>query len=195
MQFIVLLLPILILWSWARLFRPSSNEEQGHRQMVVRLPLLARLRMHALPSLAIIGLAMFVAIDKLVDWRIMIVPVISVLVMILYPVKYTITDTGIRLGHTRFHRWTEFSGVRRAPGGAKLIGIQRSLGMRIWLSGSRGDDEFLQFLRQSIRNAYKGRSDILRFPVSSADSPDLNADMPGERSSGVRISAMTTDVT
>ena len=28
--------------------------------------------------------------------------------------------------------------------------------MHIWLSGSRGDDEFLHFLRQTLKDAYKG---------------------------------------
>ena len=48
--------------------------------------------------------------------------------------------------------------MRRAPGGARLIGVPKSRGMHIWLSGSRGDDEFLQFLRQTLKIAYKGTS-------------------------------------
>src|SRR5680860_771654 len=165
---LVLLLPLLILLTWARLIRPGFNRVHGTPIMVVSLPLLARIRMHVIPAVVALGLGVWLATIRDVPWWIVLVPVVSGACLIAIPVRYTLTDAGIRLGWTSFRRWTEFAGVRRAPGGAKLAGVQKTFGMHIWLSGSRGDDEFLQFLRQAVKNAYKGQSIVIPFPVGRA---------------------------
>ena len=168
---ILLLLPIVILITWARLIRPGSNRLQGRTLLEMPLPLLARLRMHgplAMLALAIGGYLVFAG--DLPFWTLAI-PILSDLLLIAIPVKYTLTDEGIRLGLGTFRRWTEFTGVRRAPGGARLLGMQRRPGFQIWLSGSRGDDEFLQFLRQTIKGAYKGTGAVIPFPVQRLAPP------------------------
>jgi len=162
---LVLLLPLIIFLAWIRLVRPGFNKLPGTTIMVVPLPLLARIRMHAAPTLVALGLGLWLAVRGDVPWWVVLVPIVSSACLIAIPVRYTLTDDGIRLGWTSFRRWTEFAGVRRAPGGAKLAGVQKTFGMHIWLSGSRGDDEFLQFLRQTVKNAYKGRSGVIPFPV------------------------------
>jgi len=186
---LILLLPLVIGLTWARLIRPGFNTLQGTPIRIVSLPLLARVRMHAVPALVALVLAAWFAIrGDLPVWTFLI-PVISNVLLVAIPVRYTLTNAGIRLGWTSFHRWTEFAGVRRAPGGARLVGVQRKMGLQIWLSGSRGDDEFLQFLRQTVRNAYQGRSSVVAFPQDrSADNRRAETDSIHEG-----ISAFTAD--
>jgi len=173
MSLLVLLLPLVIGLTWARLIRPGFNRLQGTPILIVPLPLLARLRMHAIPALIVLLLAGFLIARGDLPWWAMLVPIVSNVLLVSIPVKYTLTSEGIRLGWTSFHRWTEFAGVRRAPGGARLVGVQRKFGMQIWLSGSRGDDEFLQYLRQTIRNAYQGRANVIPFP-NAQPAPEVD---------------------
>jgi hypothetical protein len=165
MHLTAILLPIVILLTWARLIRPGANRLQGTPLQEMRLPLLARLRMHLVPATLALGIGVYLVFRQdLPPWTI-VLPLVSNGLLFAIPVKYTITDQGIRLGLGPFRRWTEFAGVRRAPGGARLQGMQRQPGFHIWLSGSRGDDEFLQFLRQTMKRAYKGNSSVIPFPV------------------------------
>jgi hypothetical protein len=166
MYIALLLLTIFIAFTWARLVRPGTNRLQGTTLLEVSLPLLARLRMHVLPATFALGIGLYLVFGQDLPVWTLAIPVVSDVLLIAIPVKYTITDQGIRLGLGAFRRWTEFAGVRRAPGGARLQGMQRQPGLHIWLSGSRGDDEFLQFLRQTIKDAYKGKSSVIPFPVN-----------------------------
>lgn len=166
MHFSVLLLPIAIAFTWLRLIRPGANRLQGSPLLEVPLPLLARIRMHLLPATLALGIGLILVYQQYLPLWSLAIPIASDLLVFALPVKYTLTDQGIRLGFGAFRRWTEFVGVRRAPGGARLQGMQRQPGLHIWLSGSRGDDEFLQFLRQTIKSAYKGSSSVIPFPVA-----------------------------
>lgn len=186
---LILLLPIVIGLTWARLIRPGFNSPQGTSIRIVSLPLLARIRMHAIPAFAALALTGWLVVLGDLPWWTLLIPVGSTALLIAIPVKYTLTTAGIRLGWTSFHRWTEFAGVRRAPGGARLVGVNRKMGLQIWLSGSRDDDEFLQVLRQSVRNAYQGKSSVIAFPQGRA---------PGSRTADADsihdgISAFTAD--
>lgn len=164
MNALALILPAFIILSWARWVRPGRSRVEGTRIAVVPIPLLARARMH----LAAGGLAMAIAIvlagTDAASWWILAVPALSYVLQVSLPMRYTLTDIGIQLGFTEFHRWTEFAAVRRAPGGARLIGVQRGRGMHVWLSGSRGDDEFIHFLKQTIRSAYQGDRTSIAVP-------------------------------
>lgn len=177
MNLLVILLPLIIALTWVRLFRPGHHLE-GTTLLVVPLPFLARLQMHVVPIMLSLVVGCVLAFMDVMPWQGLIPPVISSALLLLIPVRYTLTDVGIRLGWTEFRRWTEFAAVRRAPGGARLLGVQRSRGLHIWLSRSRGDDEFLHFLRETVRNAYKGTR-IQPFPASSpraAHAPDGGPD-------------------
>jgi hypothetical protein len=187
MNLLVFLLPLIIALTWVRLFRPGHQLE-GTTLLVVPLPFLARLRMHLAPIvLSLIIGGMLVLLD-LMPWFGLIAPLVSTALLLLIPVSYTLTDMGIRLGWTEFRRWTEFAGVRRAPGGARLLGVQRSRGLHIWLSGSRGDDEFLHFLRETVRNAYKGTR-IMSFPART--QPVAPASESGSESPPAHIVAFS----
>lgn len=177
MTFLPFLLPIVIVLTWARLIRPGLNSLEGQVLLETRLPLLARVRMHVLPASSALILAVFLVIDQALPVWSLAFPIVSTILLVAVPVKYTLTDQGIRLGYSQFRRWTEFGGVRRAPGGARLLGMQRRAGMQIWLSGSRGDDEFLQFLRQTVKGAYKGTATVIPFPASW-NAPQENRDEP-----------------
>ena len=170
-----LLLAITIIANWLRVVRPLGVRIEGEVFLTVRLPLLARLRMHAAPIILGTALAIIlVYLHGAPAWAIGL-PLISSTVTIALPVKYTLTNFGIRTGWTPFRRWTEFAGVSRARGGARLQGVHGSRSMRIWLSRSRGDDEFLQLLRQSIRDGYKGehRTTVITFPYTAYRCHDL----------------------
>jgi hypothetical protein len=174
-KLLVVLLPIVIALTWARLIRPGVNHLEGTTLNVVPLPLLARMRMHALPSLFALALGFVLAATGIMSWWLMLLPLVSTILMMVLPVSYTLTDQGIRLGHAAFRRWTEFGGVRRAPGGARLQSVSGTRGMHIWLSRSRGDDEFLQVIRTLIKNAYKGKTGVVVFPGSRYTPPTINS--------------------
>lgn len=161
MLFLTCLLAIVLALTWARLFRPVRKSVEGTTIRVVPLPLLAKIRMHWVPSIVAIGLAVGLALTGNLAWWMVALPAISTILLLSIPVRYTITDEGIRLGWTEFRRWTEFAGVRRARFGARLLGVSGGRGMYIWLAGSRDDDEFLHFLRQTQKNAYKGQASIV----------------------------------
>ncbi len=188
---LVLILPLIIALTWVRLFRPGHRVE-GTTLVVVPLPLLARLRMHAVPIVLSLIVGFALAMMDLMPWLGLIAPVLSSALLVLIPVSYTLTDAGIRLGWTEFRRWTEFAAVRRAPGGARLIGVQRARGLHVWLSGSRGDDEFLQFLREILRNAYKGTRVIPFTPKTARTMASSDA---GADSTSTHIAAFSADGT
>lgn len=167
-----LLLGVTIIVNWLRIVRPLGGRLEGEVFLTVRLPLLARLRMHASPTLLGVALAiLLVSLHGAPLWVIGASLISSALVIAL-PAKYTLTNFGIRKGWTPFRRWTEFAGVSRARGGGRLQGVHGSRSMRIWLSGSRGDDEFLQLLRQSIKSGYKGdrRTNVVSFAATAPAS-------------------------
>jgi hypothetical protein len=113
--------------------------------------------MHSLTSTALIVLTAALIATGRMHWSLAALPILSIVLLMTIPVRYVITDRGIRLGWTEFRRWTEFAGVRRARFGARLIGSAGRRPMYIWLSASRGDDEFLHFLRQTLKNAWRGQ--------------------------------------
>lgn len=178
MIFASLFLLVFIALTWVRLWRPGSNRLQGSVILVERLTLLARLRMHALPVIITLSFGLLAVALGWAPSTMLLIAAVSSVLLVTVPVKYTLTEQGIRLGYSGFRRWTEFTGVRRAPGGARLLGLQRKSGMHIWLSGDRRDDEFLHFLRQTVKNAYKGSPSVIPFPAErlmptgSGDSTD-----------------------
>lgn len=162
MNFLILLLPLIIGLTWIRLAQPG-NRLQGEIIHVERLPVLARLRMHAVPGLLAIAVAVILITLGIAPAWVIVFPLASGALLIGIPVSYVLTNEGIRLGWTAFRRWTEFAGVQRARGGARLMGVSGRRGMHIWLSGARGDDEFLHYLRQTVRDAYKGTPQSHRY--------------------------------
>jgi hypothetical protein len=180
---LVLILAGLIVFTWARWVRPSRSSPQGRSIATVPIPMLARARMHLVPGAMALVVAVALAVTDSAPWWIVVVPALSYGLLLLVPIRYVLTDAGIRLGPTEFRRWTEFAAVRRAPGGARLIGVQRGRGMHVWLSRSRGDDEFILFLKKTLQNAYKGaRGEAFASPVQR--EPDLAGTGAGDRSPG-----------
>lgn len=143
---------------WARLSSFGSRRLEGNRLMTARLPLLARLRMHLWPALLSIGISIIAAKAGAVPWWVPILAVISAGLLMAVPISYTLTTEGIRFAWRRFRRWTEFAGAERSRHGATLKAVSGISSMPIYLSGGRGDDEFLHLLRKLIRAAYTGRA-------------------------------------
>ena len=158
----------------SRLYLPWTEPAPGDLVRSVPLPLLARLRMQRGPALTLllVGLAGLVA-ERLHLWSVLLVAS-AVVALIALPVSYRLTDQAIRLAQTRPRRWTEFGGVARRGGGARLQGISGGRGMTVWLSGSRDDDDHVLLLRRLVRGAYKGEIG----PTSrrrSAEPPDAQS--------------------
>lgn len=161
-----LLLPLIILFSWLRLVGLGSHQLEGKLIGVMPIPLLARLYMHVMPVVISIVTAVLLAAFDVISRLWLLAPVVSGILLVGVPLRYTLSDTGIQRSFGAFRRWTEFAGVERARGGARLKPLPNTHRAHIWLSGSRGDDEFLQLMRVLIRNAYKGKTDITVFPGS-----------------------------
>lgn len=162
-----------------RYYRFFANRVQGTLMRRRPLPLLARMRLHAVPALFGVLLALaFIVLAHASRWVIG-VPIFGYLVLLTLPLSYQLTTEGIRLGRGTFRRWTEFAGARRFRGGAILQGANGRRGMRVWLSRTRGDDEFLLQIRRAIRDAYQGgREDTVPVTPTSVDHPDRAMPQP-----------------
>ena len=176
------ILTILILLSWLRVARPDGRRLEGNVLQNVPIPLLARLRMHAVPGGLVLLAAGSFGMFWDLPWWAGLAALCSTVALVAAPVRYTLTTLGIRSGWVRFRRWTEFAGVSHARGGARLQGAAGARDQRIWLSGSRGDDEFLALLRQMIRGAYKGRNLLVEYP------PRPSGDTPGNQAAASKVS-------
>lgn len=162
----LILLSILILGSWLRVVRPPFSPVVGAVIHDARIPLLGRLRMHLVACTVVLAASVTLVIAFDTPWWLPLLALISNAGLVTLPLRYTLTTVGLRSGFVRFRRWTEFAGVSRAPGGARLLGTAGRPDMRIWLSRQRGDDEFVHLIRRSIRTAYQGR------PLSPETDPE-----------------------
>lgn len=179
LSFITLI--VLMALPWLRIARPGGGIE-GRVILDQPMPLLARMRMHAWPAVVVLLGTVAMVVYWMLPWWGVLLALASIVALVACPVGYTLTTLGIRVGRTRFRRWTEFAGVSRAPGGARLQGAAGARDRRIWLSGSRGDDEFLALLRRMIRDAYKGQNVLQEFP------PRASTETPGSTAASSAIS-------
>jgi uncharacterized protein (DUF58 family) len=176
-QLLVLLIPACIIWSWLNPIGFVSRKIEGTVIQVLSIPLLARMKRHAVPAVITLIVTIALTATNIASALWLAVWLASSLGLLAVPQAYTVTTRGIRVGRGNFRRWTEFAGVHRSPAGAMLQTIRPGPGMPIWLAGSRGDDEFVHLLRSLIRNSYKGKS--TPFPATavnergSAESPDI----------------------
>ncbi|HYH11739.1 MAG TPA: hypothetical protein VD789_05220 [Thermomicrobiales bacterium] len=177
----IAILTILILLSWLRVARPGNSDVTGSIIYDARVPLLARLRMHGMASGTVVLGAMLLTAFWDLPWWGVVIAIGSVVALIALPIRYTLTTVGIQCGWTAFRRWTEFAGVSRAPGGARLQGVAGVKDMRIWLSGSLGDDEFVALLRRMIRGAYKGQNLLVDYPARPT------VESPGNRAAASKV--------
>lgn len=173
---LAVLVPLTILIPWLRMIRIGSRRTDGTVIGVMPIPLLARIYMHMVPVSIALLTATAAIIIGVMPWWVLVLPILAGVLLVAVPLKYSVTDKGFCRTFGRFRRWTEFAGVERAHGGARLKPLRKSPPARVWLSGSRGDDEFLQLMRTLIRNAYQGRSELPPFPGETA--PEVPEDLP-----------------
>ena len=153
----LLLLPFGFLVAVLRIARPVPRRPRGQHVVTCPLPLLARARLHAVPVALMFAFAVTTwAIGAVPLWAVP-ATIVGLAGLIAWPISYKLSTAGISLDHTELRRWTEFAGVVRVPGGVRLQGAAGGRGFRVWLSGSRDDDEFVLLLRQMIKGAYQGR--------------------------------------
>ena len=157
MNMIALILIVATLALFARIWVPWGGRASGNLVRRETLSLFGRLRMHG-PAALFVFVVSFVclAMGWIDPWTLFGVAVLLALLLLL-PMRYTLTATGIRAGWTPFRRWTEFGGVARRPGGVRLQGVAGARPLTIWLSGGRDDDDFVLLLRQFVRGSYKGQ--------------------------------------
>lgn len=152
------LLPFVPVIAWILMFAWSPVETEGDPLLTVPVPVLARVKMLAVPFVTgLVALIMGAVLGHTHWWLVFLLLGIT-LVLIAVPTNYRLTTIGIRTGKGPFRRWTEFATVRRSPIGATLVGSQRASSYPIYLSGNREDDEFVLILRNLVRDSYQGRS-------------------------------------
>ena len=148
-----------------RIYLPWAGAPTGALVRREPLPLLARLRLHGGPVAVIFAVALVAVVTGWLSLWSLAIPWVALLVLLCVPVRYTLTTEGIARGRTTLRRWTEFGGVARRPGGARLQGIAGARGMTVWLAGARDADETILLLRQLVRGSYQGhRAQILAEP-------------------------------
>lgn len=168
-----LLVPLLILWAWLLPIGLTNRRIEGSILQIRSIPALARVKRHTLPhALAAIAATTLAALDLASPWWIVVV-LASFATIVAVPQRYVVTTRGIRTGRGSFRRWTEFAGVHRSKAGVTLQTIGRLPDVPIWLSRSRGDDEFVHLLRTLVRDSYKGK--MTSFPVTQSPArPQLD---------------------
>jgi len=176
MSFTVVALVLALLACLARVYLPGVGPPPGEIIRREAAPLLARLRLHAAPVGAVLLLAGAAVVSGRASLASGLLVLAGAALLVGLPVRYTITSEGIRLGQTRFRRWTEFGGVARRPGGARLQGVSGARGLTVWLAGSRDADETILLLRRMVRDAYKGETGAVT-GVASAGQPNVALDV------------------
>lgn len=156
-QFVVLIIPILLLWAWILPVGFSKSRTEGTVIQVRAIPLLARIKRHSpTHGLVMVATIALMAAGLASAWWLLVI-VASFVAIIAVPQRYVVTTRGICTGRGNFRRWTEFAGVYRSRAGARLQTISRRPDVPIWLSGDIGDDEFVHLLRTLVRDSYKGK--------------------------------------
>jgi len=168
-QFLFLLIPACILWTWLSTFALFNRRTEGAVIQKTPIPLLARMKRHAVANVATMLVTLTIVVSGYASPWWLAVVAISAIALLCIPQSYTITTRGIRINPGGFRRWTEFAGVYRSPAGASLQVIGRGRDVRIWLAGSRGDDEFVHLLRRMIRDSYKGKATYQETSPSSSE--------------------------
>lgn len=162
-----------------RVYRPWVGPPPGVLVRRQPLPILARLRLHAVPAAAVVAVALVGWIaGPLPTWALL-ASLAVVLGVLLVPVRYTLTTDGIARGRTPARRWTEFAGVARRPAGARLQGIAGARGLGVWLAGSHDIDETVLLLRQLVRGSYQGHP-IVSTTAAAVDPNDGRRGLPVE---------------
>jgi hypothetical protein len=153
---VALILIAITLALYLRIWTPWGERASGNLVSRQTLSLLGRLRMHGPAALALwLVSIVLLAAGRIGLSTLLVVTGLLVLLLVL-PVRYTMTSRGIRAAWTPFRRWTEFGGVARRQGGVRLQGVAGARPLTVWLSGGRDDDDFVLLLRQLVRGSYKG---------------------------------------
>jgi hypothetical protein len=147
---------IATLLAVSRVWRPWSSKPEGH--VVRRLPMPWQARVEVLRApLAILVIAFVVNLAfKWVDSWVPLVPLIGLVIGLLFPAEYVLTDRGVQIGKASFRRWTEFSGVSVRRGRLVFKNISGIRGVHLWLPGQFEDAEVVAEIRRLMRGAYTG---------------------------------------
>lgn len=156
----IALLPLVPLAIWGLLTGWTPSQTEGESLMVFHISLLARVKMIATPMVFGLVVILVTAVVGNATWLGLAALGVVFMVLISIPISYHLTTAGIRVGKGQFRRWTEFAGLRRSPSGVTLVGGPRAASYPIFLSGDRGDDEFVLTLKNLILDSYKGKATV-----------------------------------
>lgn len=168
----LLLLVLILIVLAGQVYVPWAKAPPGTPVARLPLPLLARLRLHARIAFVVLVVTTIAAVTGWISLWLIPVVLAAVAVLMATPVHYTLTTDGIALGRTPFHRWTEFGGVARRPGGARLQGGAGARGRTVWLAGFGDTADTVFLLRQMVRGSYQGQ--LGRAPTTEASGDDAD---------------------
>lgn len=154
---VAVILIIVTLALYTRVWAPWGERASGNLVRREPLSLFGRLRMHGFVAAPVLVVAPIAFAAGLVNVWVLLLVAIALVILPFVPMRYTLTSQGIQPGWTSFRRWTEFGGVARRPGGVRLQGVAGARPLAVWLSGDRDDDDFVLLLRQLVRGSYKGQ--------------------------------------
>jgi len=153
MNFVALLLVSSGMFMVGRIYLPWVGPPDDAVMGRSRIPFRARVR---LQRANVYGIEVILLLGVIGGWLNPLVELLvmgMVMVILLVPVHYTFTRSGIALGRTPLRHWSEFADVEVRPGCAHLRGADGWRDMRVWLPGSAEDARVVALLRRAIQGA------------------------------------------
>jgi hypothetical protein len=146
--------PLLVLVSLAlvafRFYQPWVARPPGTVVRTFRVPLMARVRLQRANVYAVAALMFLGGVGRWLPGAVQLLVAAAVVVLLLLPLRYTLTEGGIALGRTRLRRWSEFAEVERIGGRAVLTPSAGEVPMEVWLPGAPTDDAIEATLRRLV---------------------------------------------
>lgn len=146
----------------ARVYQPWVDRPGNALIPAFKVPLRARIRIQRFNAYAFVGLMILAAVSGWLTGPFELFALALAFVVMLLPVRYTLTDEGIVLGRTAVRRWAEFSGMELKAGRVRLKGADDWRDMDVWLPRSGEDEAVIALLRRRVSTSRVGGAGALR---------------------------------
>jgi hypothetical protein len=146
----------------ARVYQPWVDRPRDAMIPAFKVPLRARIRIQRFNAYVFVGLMILAAIGGWLSAPFELFALALAMIVMLLPVRYTLTDEGVVLGRTAVRRWVEFSGMELKPGHVRLKGAGDWRDMEVWLPRSGEDDAVIALLRRRTAASRVGGSASMR---------------------------------
>jgi hypothetical protein len=151
--FLVLVSLVLLI---LRGYQPWVKPIDGALVRRWRVPLAAKVRLQRANVYAIAALLILGGLGGWLPGGAQLLVVLSVVAVLLAPLQYTLTETGIALGRTSPRPWRDFTGCDRRGDRVVLDPAEGVAGMTIWLPRPPEDRLAVNDLRRLVRGAPRG---------------------------------------